>query len=200
MRYRPRWGLLGLGAVVVVLLFTFPLWRVVFQRPGQTVRFPLTDPARREVFINMSDPNMAATAYGFSLTAVPVPTEQQPEPVPEDAQAIFEGTFGQIDAVHSAKGTVTLYRLVDDRVLIRFEEFEVTNAPGLSVFLSRSEGPTADQEAEFIISEEYKVGELRGSLGAQQFIIPRELPLDRYQSVVLISEPLQVIYSFARLQ
>jgi hypothetical protein len=50
------------------------------------------------------------------------------------------------------------------------------------------------------IVPEFFSSELRGSLGSQQFIIPRELRLERYRSVVIVSEGLQMIYGIARLR
>jgi hypothetical protein len=137
--------------------------------------------------------------YFSSLTAQPVPTEQQPVAVPPDAQIILTARFTELDALRSARGKVTFYRLADDTVLLRFDDFEVTNAPQLTVYLSSGEAPQSVQELGGIVPE-FSVGELRGSLGSQQFIIPRELRLERYRSVVIVSEGLQMIYGIARLR
>src|SRR5258707_14629284 len=102
MRYRPRWTLLGLGAVVVLLLFTYPIWRnFLVGRPG-SVPFQSASDSQRTVFSAMSKDNRdnAATAYVAMLTVVPAPTNEQPTPVLPDAQVILSGDFTELDAVH----------------------------------------------------------------------------------------------------
>ncbi|MCS6871258.1 MAG: DM13 domain-containing protein [Anaerolineae bacterium] len=199
MRYRPRWTLLTFGALVVLALFTFPTWRTLFMRPAESLPFPLTSAERRQVLLRLPNREMAATMYFSSLTAQPVPTEQQPAPVPPDAQVILTARFAELDALRSARGTVTFYRLIDDSVLLRFDDFEVTNAPQLAVYLSSNEAPQSVQELGGIVPE-FPVGELVGTFGSQQFVIPRELRLERYRSVVIVSEGLQLIYGIARLR
>lgn len=199
MRYRPRWTLLAFGALIVIALFTFPTWRGLFARPEESIPFPLTSAERRELLMRLPNREMAATLYFSSLTAQPVPTEQQPVDVPPDAQIIQTTSFQGIDALRSVRGSVTFYRLIDDSVLLRFDDFEVTNAPLLTVYLSSSEAPQTVQELGGIVPE-FSVGDLRGSVGSQQFSIPRELRLERYRSVVIVSEALQMIFGTARLR
>lgn len=199
MRHRPRWTALTFGALIVLALFTFPTWRTLFVRPEEGVPFPLTSPERRALLLQQPNRAVAATMYFSSLTAQPVPTEQQPAPVPSDAQVILSARFAPIDALRSARGNVTVYRLIDDSVLLRLDDLEVTNAPQLAVYLSSSESPQSIEELGGIVPE-FLVGELSGTLGAQQFVIPRELRLERYRSAVIVSEGLQLIYGVARLR
>jgi hypothetical protein len=199
MRHRPRWGLLTLGALMVAALYTFPLWRSAFSGEAQTMAFPLVEPAERAVLLSLPNREFAATAYAAMLTAVPVPTEAYPPPVPPEAQPIRRGAFTTLDAVHTAQGTASFYRLIDDSVLLRLDDFAVTNAPQLNVYLSGSEAPRTIQELGGLVPE-FLVGALVGNSGPQQFTIPRELRLERYRSVVIVSESLQMIYSFAELR
>src|SRR2546423_6309123 len=106
MRYRPHWTLLGLGAIFVLLLFTYPMWRTLLTGRASTVAFAGASDAQREIFTKMGKDNReaAATAYVAMLTAVPAPTNEQPTPVLPDAQVILSGDFIEIDAVHTAKG------------------------------------------------------------------------------------------------
>jgi hypothetical protein len=199
MRYRPRWGLLTFGALIVIGLFTFPLWRSLFARPAETVPFPLASPEQRAVFQRMPNPGMAATAYAFSLTALPIPTELAPPPLPPDAQPFLTAQFSGFDAVRRATGNVTFYRLIDDSVLMRFDDFAVTNAPNLVIYLSGNEAPLTREEIGGIVPE-FLVGDLKGTTGSQQYAIPKELPLARYRSIVIVSEGLQSLYGTARLR
>jgi hypothetical protein len=200
MRYRPRWALLTLGALVVVALFTYPFWRSVFMRPVQSVPFGQADPAQREVLLRMADRNLAATAYAAMLTVVPVPTEMQPPALPAEAVAFITAEIKPIDAVHNAEGRAVFYRLVDGRVLLRLNEtFKVSNAPGLMLYLSEKPEPRLYRDLGGVVPE-YVVGPLKGSVGAQQFNIPQELRLERYRSIVVVSDGLQTIYGSGELQ
>jgi hypothetical protein len=199
MRHRPRWALLGLGALIVALLFTFPLWRKVFTSRSQNVLFALADPARRDVLLRMPDRDSAAKAYSAMLTPVPVPTQEQPGSIPRGAQVIVTTDFKKLDALRVAEGKVTMYRLIDDSILMRFSPFKVTNGPQLAVYLSASEDPRTVNDLGSIVPE-FLVGPLKGNTGDQDYIIPKELPLARYNSVVIFSEGLQMVYSSAPLK
>src|SRR5437762_447924 len=105
MKYRPRWSLLSLGAIIVILLFTFLIWRRIL--PGGSNRgwFSAATDAQREILsqINKVGPNIAPTVYTAMLTVVPAPTAQQPTPVLPDAQVIATGRFDPpLDAVRQA--------------------------------------------------------------------------------------------------
>ncbi len=198
MRHRPRWALLGFGALIVALLFTFPTWRKVFTGRSQTVQFALADAAQREVLHRMPEPD-SALAYSAMLTVVPVPTQDQPGAIPKGAQVIVTTDFKKLDALHLAEGKVTIYRLIDDSILMRFSPFKVTNGPQLVVILSPNDDPRTVKDLDGVVSG-FRVGALKGTTGDQDYIIPKELPLGRYNTVVIFSEGLQVVYSSAPLK
>jgi len=197
MRYRPRWGLLTLGWIIVLILFTFPLWRTAFTGRQQQVPFAQADSGQREIFLKMPR-DIALTAYASFLTVVPVPTAATQTPFPADAQIVMRAEFTAIDAVHNAEGRVRIYRQPDKGSLfMTFDNFKVTNAPGLQVYLSSNEAPKKPEELDgaeryFVVSNT-----LMGTTGAQQFRLPSGLLVDRYRSVVLFSEPLQMVYGYA---
>src|SRR5258708_21063116 len=112
MKYRPRWSLLTIGAVAVILLFTYPAWRRVFTGRAGASAYSAASDAQREVFSKLSKVNgaVAATAYVSMLTVVPAPTAEQPTPVLHDARPIRTGQFRDLDAVRQAKGDITMYR------------------------------------------------------------------------------------------
>jgi hypothetical protein len=201
MKYRPHWALLGVGAIVVALLFTYPTWRKFLPTRGAASGFPAASDAQRQILSQMGKtPGAAATTYIGMLTVVPAPTNEQPTPVLPDAQIIASAEFGELDAIHTARGSVTLYRSANGDLLLRFDDFAVTNGPDLMVYLCGvAEPKTRDDLGGGGVSE-FPVGRLKGSVGNQQFPIPRELTITRYKSVVIYSESLQTIYSYASLQ
>src|SRR5437773_2465208 len=95
MKYRPRWSLLSFGAIIVILLFTFPVWRKILPGTGSKGGYPQASDAQRDIFsqFNKLGPNVAPTAYAAMLTVIPAPTAQQPTPVLPDAQPIARGKF-----------------------------------------------------------------------------------------------------------
>jgi hypothetical protein len=201
VRYRPRWTLLGFGAIIVVVLFTYPTWRNLLVGRSSAGAFDSADEAQRAALAALGRVNGDAppTMYFAMQTVVPAPTIEQPTPVLPDAQAILTGQFTEIDAVRVGKGQATIYRSADGSLLLRFDEFSVTNGPQLKVYLSGSTEPKQKEDLS-VGAPEFLVGSLKGTLGNQQFAIPKELAIERYHSVVIYSESLNLIYSFAPLQ
>jgi hypothetical protein len=201
MKYRPHWALLGVGAVIVALLFTYPFWRSFLKGRAPVAAFSAATDAQREVLAGMArTPGAAATTYMTMLTVVPAPTNEQPTPALPDAQVIGTGEFTELDAIHTAKGSVSLYRSANGDLLLRFDEFSVTNGPDLAVYLSGMAAPKTKEDLGGGGVPEFKVGPLKGSRGNQQYAIPRELTITRYKSVVIYSESLATVYSSAPLQ
>ena len=202
MKSRPRWSLLAAGALIVLVLFTFPLWRVILVAPGPKGSFALANDAQREAFSKISKSNgaaVAATAYMAMLTAIPAPTAEQPTPSLPDAVPVRSGEFVSLDAVRQATGTVTLYRSADGSLLLRFDNFLVTNGPQMAVYLVGTAAPLTKDDLDLPGVSHFEVGPLKGSQGNQQFPVPKDLQFVRYQSVVIYSESLQLVYASAKL-
>jgi hypothetical protein len=183
------------GALSVVILFTYPQWRAYVPNLSRAVAFPGASDDQRRVLGDM-DGRLAATAYTAMLTPVPIPTLRQ-APVPGNgAQPILDGNFRSVDALRSGAGTVTIYRLPTDDLVLHLNEFTVTNAPGLEIILSASDNPINTEEMR-LNNVDFKVGDLMGTIGAQQYELPFGLELQLYRSVVIYSSALDMIYSVA---
>jgi hypothetical protein len=201
VRYRPRWTLLGFGAIIVLVLFTYPTWRNFLVGRSVAGTFDDASQAQRAALAAIGRENRDAppTIYFAMQTVVPAPTTEQPTPVLPDAQAILTGQFTEMDAIRVGKGRATIYRSADGSLLLRFDEFSVTNGPQLKVYLTGATEPKQREDLG-VGAPEFLVGDLKGTLGNQQFPIPKELAIERYRSVVIFSEALNLIYSFALLQ
>jgi len=198
----PQWTLLAIGALVVVLLFTFPLWRKVLAPRAGKAAFVVSD-AQQAVFATWKKgylPGAQATAVGAMQTIVPAPTAEQPTPALPDASAIRSAQFSSLDAVRQSAGTITLYRSADGSLLLRFDDFSVTNAPGLALYLVANPTPQTVDDLDSPNVPHFDVGALKGTLGNQQYVIPKQLPIQNYKSIVVFSEGLQLIYASATLQ
>ena len=77
--------------------------------------------------------------------AAMMPDESMEEPMPDPAEpvAILTGSFMDADRFHQGSGDAKVFRLPDGRTILRFENFNVTNGPALSVLLSSNPTPAA---------------------------------------------------------
>lgn len=182
---------------MVVALFTYPVWRGWLRPPQAQRAFALASDAQREVLLRDRDRDSAATAYAALLVTVPAPTGV---PTAPGLDALLGGRFTEIDAVHRAEGRVRIYRLTDSSVILRLEDnFAVTNAPDLALYLSGNVEPLTPADLTTGDVSAFQVGRLVGSSGEQQFTIPSQLRLERYRTVVIVSEALNKVYSVAPL-
>jgi hypothetical protein len=129
----------------------------------------------------------------------PEPTPAAPEPTatPAEPVALKSGTFTFIDNLHNATGTATVYQLPDGSRVLRFEEFEVSEGPGIYVLLANHPQPRND--GELFDQGQVELGELTALSGNQNYPIPAELDLAEFNAVVLYCRPYTTIMSTAEL-
>ena len=113
------------------------------------------------------------------------------------AKVISQGKFGYVDALHHAEGTATIYEGVDGAKTLRFENFKATNGPDLKVWLVAKADVTT---AEDVTGGEWvSLGPLKGNIGDQNYALPADIDLSRYQSVVIWCEQFSVLFSPATM-
>ena len=135
-------------------------------------------------------------------TATPTPTPEPtatPTPPPASAGPVIlkVGQFENADSFHRGSGTATIYRGPDGSHLLRLEEFEVTNGPGLHVLLTPHTGPKT--RADLRSTGYVDLGDLKGNKGNQNYPIPADVDVAANRSVVIYCLPFHVIFSVARL-
>jgi hypothetical protein len=207
---RLRLLVIGLGALIVVAVFTFPLWRPLFVNDVVDEAFPGLSAEERAAFDQMpaeeramyeemlkTEPTMAVEMVKAAISPdVVVPTEEQAMPEMVAPVIVATGSFIQIDVVHGASGTATIYELPDQTRVLRFENFQSTNGPDLHVLLSRDPDPRSHDA----LGEDYiELGRLKGNVGNQNYDVPSSVDLSQYQSVVIYCQPFQVVFSTATL-
>ncbi len=211
MTSRSRLILVGLVLVVAGASITFPLWRPLFINDVVNEAFPglsteqqanfQTMPADQQAALRemaTANPTMAAEMVKSVLEpTVAAPADEHAMPEGAAPTAIKSGTFIQIDILHGAEGTATVYHLGDESHFLRFEDFRSTNGPDLHVILSSAEAPRSHEE----LGEDYiDLGQLKGNVGNQNYEIVSEVDLSRYKSVVIYCLPFQVVFSTATLR
>ena len=140
--------------------------------------------------LSMMDEIMAIAAEAPDTSA----GDAMPAAVPT---VISSGNFVDADAVHKGSGSATLYRLPDDRHLVRFEDFRTTNGPALVVYLATHHAPK--QAADVVDGGFLSLGKLKGNVGNQNYEIPAEIDVAEYNSVVIWCELFGVLFSPASL-
>lgn len=131
--------------------------------------------AEANPFDSVAEPNSAATS---EVTADPADADPPPadEPMEETTEPAAEvvtittGTF--VDGDHPTSGTG--FTISDgSQTFLRFEDFETDNGPDLNVYLRSSDDP----------NDYLDLGDLEGNIGDQNYELPVDLDLDRYDLV-----------------
>ncbi len=117
-----------------------------------------------------------------------------------DAARLATGDFYGID--QKGTGMATLYRLAGDgddrgRGALRLDPFLVTRNSDLFVWVSEAAEPRTSAEA--LNSRHVQIARLTATAGAQNYVLPDSVDLDRVRSVIVWCEPVQTAYAAAAL-
>ena len=199
-------GAFFLGAVVTAL--TYSLWSPYFIDEVVDDPFPMLSDDQRDQIADLPQDQQVALAQmmdeveQMAVSAIEdpitVPEEEQamPDGMPPEPFILSQGTFIEIDVIHGAEGSATIYQLEDDSRVLRFENFRSTNGPELHVILSSH----ADPRSRGQVGDNYiDLGALRGNVGNQNYAIPDDIDLSQYNSVVIYCVPFHVVFSTATL-
>jgi hypothetical protein len=100
------------------------------------------------------------------------------------------GSFvGAGDGIHNAEGIAKIIPLQDGSSILRLEDLRVTNGPDLYVYLS------PDKSASDFIN----IGKLKANNGNQNYEIPKETDLSKYNTVLIWCRPFSVLFGSAEL-
>ncbi|KAF6246967.1 hypothetical protein C6990_07750 [Nitrosopumilus sp. b3] len=103
----------------------------------------------------------------------------------------YAGTFiGVGDGIHDAQGDAYTIPLKDESNVLRLENFQSTNGPDLYVYLA-----TDDNASEFI-----NLGELKANKGNQNYQIPEDVDLNKYNKVLIWCKAFGVLFGSAELE
>lgn len=106
------------------------------------------------------------------------------------------GQFSPVEM--EGKGTAGLYELADGTRVVRFEDdFEVSTNTDLFVWISEAEAPRTSREA--VDSPFVELGNLKSTLGSQNYVVPAGVPTERIRSIVIWCAPVAIAYAAAPL-
>lgn len=127
--------------------------------------------------------------------SVDEPMDQVQQQTQDNAATITNaprtGNFvGVGDGIHNAEGTARVIPLQNDSNILRLEDLRITNGPDLYVYLS------ADKSASDYVS----LGKLKANIGNQNYDIPTETDLTKYDTVLIWCRPFSVLFGSAELE
>ena len=142
----------------------------------------------------LNDADRVAVENRLQELAALVPDQTVDDAMPEFT-ILGQGEFTNADRFHKGSGKATLYELADQSRILRFEDFTVTNGPGLRVILSKNPDPTNGGLGDGSLD----IGSLKGNKGNQNYDIPADVDLTQFKSVVIYCKPFRVVFSKATL-
>ena len=102
----------------------------------------------------------------------------------------YSGRFiGVGDGIHDAQGDAYTIPLEDKSNVLRLENFKSTNGPDLFVYLS-----TDENASDFV-----NLGELKANSGNQNYEIPDDVDLSKYNKVLIWCKAFCVLFGSAEL-
>ncbi len=112
----------------------------------------------------------------------------------QGVRVAYVGSFGPRS--HPAEGTAVV--LTDGtQTFLRFDDdFATDNGPDLNVYLHTA-GP--DASVDDLVGDFIDLGDLKGNIGAQNFVIPGDVDLDRYSTVSVWCVRFRVVFGTAEL-
>jgi hypothetical protein len=128
--------------------------------------------------------------------AAPAPAgSQQAERRPADRQQpenvlLRSGSFAPV--AHSASGEAQVIELAEGGRVLTLTDFEVDNGPDLRVYMVA--GPASSEEE---VNDYVDLGGLKGNEGDQQYEIPDDVEVDRYETVVIWCRAFSVLFARA---
>ncbi|MEM6530612.1 MAG: DM13 domain-containing protein [Chloroflexota bacterium] len=198
-----------LGAIVVVATYTFPLWQpylglipgrsetaVLGLPPELSEQISLLPPGQLAALRELAeeDPDMARSLAIAQISRDDFVDEEEPTELGQ--QRVILGDFVPADDVLQAEGQLTIYETANGDFILRLDNLDVTNIDGLSIYFSGQRAPLTGEEMQ---QDEnyYRLIELRGNAGNQNYNIAPEVDLDSYNSVVIYSEALDIVVGYA---
>ena len=124
--------------------------------------------------------------------------EEDSETMQPAAVKLKTGSFRDQDSFHKGSGQATIYRAPDGSLVLRVENFKVTNGPDLHVILTPHQDP--NRRKDLTDAGHTDLGKLKGNIGNQNYPIPDDVDIDAQSSVVIYCQPFHVVFSVASLE
>lgn len=111
------------------------------------------------------------------------------------AEVLARGVFYKVE--RQGRGRAILYRLPNDRLALRLENFKTEANTDLFVWLSEARRPRTTRAA--FRARHVEFAALKSTLGDQNYVLPRSADASRIRSIVIWCEPVRIVYTAATL-
>lgn len=154
--------------------------------------------ARRPLATSLVIAGLAAVIFGlFWFQPHKLFIDQQvDEAAPAAESAATEATGDFVSHAHETTGRAMLLTLDDGSRLLRLEDFATDNGPDLRVYLSAA---AATESGDAVTQDFVDLGGLKGNMGNQNYEVPAEIDLSRFESVVIWCRRFSVAFGAAAL-
>jgi electron transfer DM13 len=120
------------------------------------------------------------------------------EQFPTASAASNQLSSGQFHSgAHETKGTATVFQLADKKKMLRLTNFATSNGPDVHVYLVAA--PDAKDNDTVTKAAFVDLGSLKGNIGDQNYDLPANADLARYQSVTIWCKRFSVNFGTAPL-
>jgi hypothetical protein len=175
-------GVLGLAAAIAVVFQAlggpyFERTRLDEASPleGFAVATPMADATAEVSASPSSDATPTATAAAADAPGV-----------------LAQGEWRDGEPGHNGEGIAKIIRTPEGTLVLRVEEFSVTNGPDLYMVLSADDDGYSDDNV--------NLGRLRATDGNVNYEIPVGTDISRYRSVVVWCDDFNVLFAYAALE
>ena len=116
-------------------------------------------------------------------------------PASGEPETLARGRFRPLE--HDVLGEARILRLPDGSLFLRFDDLDVSNGPDLRVYLSVL--PAPDDWYVYDDEEFLDLGDLKGNIGSQNYLLPAGIDLEKWKSAVIWCRRFSVGFAVAPL-
>jgi hypothetical protein len=194
-----------IGIVIAIIVITFAIYTISPLLLNTVINEPLPPSSVSsdfQRFMNMSEDEIIAAANNMTQKQ----KEMKMSVAAQDNNTVSEnlsvatmstssnktliGNFvGAGDGFHNTEGVAKIIQLADGTDILRSENFKATNGPDLYVYLS-----TDKTNADIV-----NLGRLKGNIGNQNYLIPADTDITKYNTALIWCRAFSVIFGSAQL-
>jgi hypothetical protein len=175
--------------IPAVILITTKL-QISFAAPSDVQNFmKMIEEQRIQAGKDMTQKEKEMVMEEFSKQNSTVDENMSDTTMPKDTDSLMGNFVDAGDGFHKAEGVAKVINLEDGRTFLRLENLKATNGPDLYVYLS------TDKEVSDIVN----LGRLKGNVGNQNYEIPADTDLAKYNTVLIWCKAFSTLFGSAKL-
>ena len=102
------------------------------------------------------------------------------------------GELSFVKKRYNIKGTAKIETVDNQTRLVLSDDFKTKNGPDLKIFLTKKH--VGDLDGGDVVANGLKLGVLKSNKGSQTYIIPADVDLSQYESIVIHCEAFTVLW------